>query len=59
MNLKEHLIVYVDDERTNRIVFEQSFGAPKITKDGVFFWRLCALCLFVRSSVQCVFIEKV
>jgi signal transduction histidine kinase len=25
--LKEHLIVYVDDERTNRIVFEQSFGA--------------------------------
>lgn len=27
MNTKEHLIVYVDDERPNRIVFEQSFGA--------------------------------
>ena len=27
MNAKEHLIVYVDDERPNRIVFEQSFGA--------------------------------
>jgi signal transduction histidine kinase len=27
MNLKEHLIVYVDDERPNRVVFEQSFGA--------------------------------
>jgi signal transduction histidine kinase len=27
MNLKEHLILYVDDERPNRIVFEQSFGA--------------------------------
>ena len=26
MNTKEHLIVYVDDERPNRIVFEQSFG---------------------------------
>jgi signal transduction histidine kinase len=26
VNLKEHLIVYVDDERANRIVFEQSFG---------------------------------
>jgi signal transduction histidine kinase len=25
--VKEHLIVYVDDERPNRIVFEQSFGA--------------------------------
>jgi two-component system response regulator PhcR len=27
VNTKEHLIVYVDDERANRIVFEQSFGA--------------------------------
>jgi signal transduction histidine kinase len=27
MNLKEHLVVYVDDERPNRVVFEQSFGA--------------------------------
>jgi len=27
VNTKEHLIVYVDDERPNRIVFEQSFGA--------------------------------
>lgn len=27
MNTKEHLIVYVDDERPNRVVFEQSFGA--------------------------------
>lgn len=27
MSTKEHLIVYVDDERPNRIVFEQSFGA--------------------------------
>jgi signal transduction histidine kinase len=27
VNIKEHLIVYVDDERPNRIVFEQSFGA--------------------------------
>jgi signal transduction histidine kinase len=27
VNVKEHLIVYVDDERPNRIVFEQSFGA--------------------------------
>ncbi len=27
VNLKEHLIIYVDDERPNRIVFEQSFGA--------------------------------
>ncbi len=27
MNEKEHLIVYVDDERPNRIVFEQSFGS--------------------------------
>jgi signal transduction histidine kinase len=27
MNLKEHLIVYVDDERPNRVVFDQSFGA--------------------------------
>lgn len=27
MNTKDHLIVYVDDERPNRIVFEQSFGA--------------------------------
>lgn len=26
MNPKEYLIVYVDDERPNRIVFEQSFG---------------------------------
>jgi signal transduction histidine kinase len=26
VNTKEHLIVYVDDERPNRIVFEQSFG---------------------------------
>lgn len=26
MNTKEYLIVYVDDERPNRIVFEQSFG---------------------------------
>jgi signal transduction histidine kinase len=26
MNLKEYLIVYVDDERPNRVVFEQSFG---------------------------------
>jgi signal transduction histidine kinase len=34
VNTKEHLIVYVDDERTNRIVFEQSFGGR---------FRLCAL----------------
>jgi signal transduction histidine kinase len=27
LNDKGHLIVYVDDERPNRIVFEQSFGA--------------------------------
>ncbi|HEX8951927.1 MAG TPA: response regulator, partial [Polyangia bacterium] len=27
MTEREHLIVYVDDERPNRIVFEQSFGA--------------------------------
>jgi signal transduction histidine kinase len=27
VNTKDHLIVYVDDERPNRIVFEQSFGA--------------------------------
>jgi signal transduction histidine kinase len=26
VSTKEHLIVYVDDERPNRIVFEQSFG---------------------------------
>jgi signal transduction histidine kinase len=26
VNTKEHLIIYVDDERPNRIVFEQSFG---------------------------------
>lgn len=26
MDLKEHLILYVDDERTNRIVFDQAFG---------------------------------
>lgn len=26
MNPKEHLILYVDDERANRIVFEQTFG---------------------------------
>ena len=25
-DLREHLILYVDDERANRIVFEQSFG---------------------------------
>ena len=27
MNAKDHLIVYVDDERANRVVFEQSFAA--------------------------------
>ncbi len=27
MNLKDHLILYVDDERPNRIVFEQSMAA--------------------------------
>lgn len=26
MDAKEHLILYVDDERTNRIVFDQTFG---------------------------------
>jgi two-component system, sensor histidine kinase and response regulator len=26
-NPKEHLIIYVDDERANRVVFEQSFGS--------------------------------
>ncbi|HEX4461258.1 MAG TPA: response regulator, partial [Polyangia bacterium] len=27
MNAKDHLIIYVDDERANRVVFEQSFAA--------------------------------
>lgn len=27
MNVRDQLVLYVDDERTNRIVFEQSFGA--------------------------------
>lgn len=26
MNLREHLILYVDDEHSNRVVFEQTFG---------------------------------
>ncbi len=26
MNLREHLVLYVDDEHANRVVFEQSFG---------------------------------
>jgi signal transduction histidine kinase len=32
MDPKEHLILYVDDERSNRIVFEQTFGRRFRTK---------------------------